>query len=753
MRGLCDFRRTTDSSGSALNQPDSKEDLHVHEVSRFAGRSRRHVRRCNNPNESYTVDGLNIFGATINASDITITNTAPASNGITAYGDFKLNAANDISIQGTQNGIFTPDDHANPSITIKTPKKLTITGPWAIHAEGEGKITIDAGDLVLRGSNGIAANSTGTVSIDAQTVDIACTNKYGVSSANTGGVTIKAEKSIYIKGGSANAVNGLQGAIKLESNGTTVVDGDILARAATVSADFKGAGSSLTGAVTTGDTGTTKLGFSDGALWKAEGDSKVSELTLKGGVVDLNNHNVTAKQLAENSAATIRLDAGAETLGSFTVGNQDVKADLNVDLVQNADVVDEALAKQALAQIQTGDNTTVEAHVKEGLVNPDITFNKDGSTASVGTNTLIRDTLDLAAASSLSLNRILMNDVRKRMGDLRSSSGKNGVWARYDGGRLESDAGLKNDFNTFQTGFDTMPLDNGVRFGVAASYTWSDTDFARGEADMDAFGLAAYGVWMGDNGMFADVVARVAKASNDMTIDSVYKGDLDTVTTSLSGEFGWRFDLARTVWIEPQIEATYTHAGAEDLTLSNGVNAATYEIGDFDSLIGRAGFATGFTCPNNRGEVWLRASAVHEFLGDREIFARTGDNTNSLKQDGKDTWFEYGIGANFNLSESTYLWADVERTSVGSSQRRLIFVSIQAACTKRSSTPSESKVFIQTASVRIQASQASRSGPSCLTVSTNWRLCDSLCERSHFGPPSSSLRTGSGVVKWSALSS
>lgn len=403
------------------------------------------------PNESYTVDGLSKYGAKINASDITITNTTY--NGIDAYGVFDLNAANDISIQGATNGIFTPieKEFATPSITIKTPKKLTITGPWAIHAEGKGKITIDAGDLVLRGSNGIAANSTGTVSIDAQTVDIACTNKYGVSSANTGGVTIKAEKSIYIKGGSANAVNGLQGAIKLESNGTTVVDGDILARAATVSADFKGAGSSLTGAVTTGDTGTTKLGFSDGALWKAEGDSKVSELTLKGGVVDLNNHNVTAKQLAENSAATIRLDAGAETLGSFTVGNQDVKADLNVDLVQNADVVDEALAKQALAQIQTGDNTTVEAHVKEGLVNPDITFNKDGSTASVGTNTLIRDTLDLAAASSLSLNRILMNDVRKRMGDLRSSSGKNGVWARYDGGRLESDAGLKNDFRPAST--------------------------------------------------------------------------------------------------------------------------------------------------------------------------------------------------------------------------------------------------------------------------------------------------------------
>ena len=145
------------------------------------------------PNESYTVDGLNKYGATIKASDITITNTTY--NGIDAYGVFDLNAANDISIQGATNGIFTPSDHQNSSIKITTPKKLTITGPWAIHAEGKGTITIDAGDLVLRGSNGIAANSTGTVSIDAQTVDIASTNKYGVSSANTGGVTIKAEKS------------------------------------------------------------------------------------------------------------------------------------------------------------------------------------------------------------------------------------------------------------------------------------------------------------------------------------------------------------------------------------------------------------------------------------------------------------------------------------------------------------------------------------------------------------------------------
>ena len=30
-----------------------------------------------------------------------------------------------------------------------------------------------------------------------------------------------------------------------------------------------------------------------------------------------------------------------------------------------------------------------------------------------------------------------------------------------------------------------------------------------------------------------------------------------------------------------------------------------------------------------------------------------------------DTWVEYGLGANFNVTPNTYLWADIERTSGG----------------------------------------------------------------------------------------
>ena len=45
------------------------------------------------------------------------------------------------------------------------------------------------------------------------------------------------------------------------------------------------------------------------------------------------------------------------------------------------------------------------------------------------------------------LTRVEMNDLRKRMGDIRLLEGNTGVWARWDGGKLKGDSGLTNDFH------------------------------------------------------------------------------------------------------------------------------------------------------------------------------------------------------------------------------------------------------------------------------------------------------------------
>lgn len=271
----------------------------------------------------------------------------------------------------------------------------------------------------------------------------------------------------------------------------------------------------------------------------------------------------------------------------------------------------------------------------------------------------MQSSLELASAAPLAINRILMNDVRKRLGDIRTSEGTSGAWARYDGGRLAGSNGLENDFHTIQVGMDTQPTQDPLRFGVAFSYTTSDTDYARGSADMDAYSIAGYGVWLGENGQFVDVVARMATAKTDMTVDGNKKGEMDNVALSLSGEFGWRFDVANNFYVEPQIEGTYTYVDADNLELSDG---STYKYDAVDSFLGRAGVAFGMKCPDNKGNVYARVSAVHEFLGDAAV---TGGNGTVYKLDGKDTWVEYGLGANFNITSSTYVWADVERTSGG----------------------------------------------------------------------------------------
>lgn len=280
------------------------------------------------------------------------------------------------------------------------------------------------------------------------------------------------------------------------------------------------------------------------------------------------------------------------------------------------------------------------------------------SEVAVKTNSVMSNVLDLTSGVTLSVNRMLMNDVRKRMGDLRSSAGTHGFWARYDGGRLSGDHSFKNDFSTIQVGADTVPVPDAPRFGVAFAYTTSDADMNRGSADMDAFSLAFYGTKMYDNGAFFDVIARMASVDADVTIDGNKKGAMDNVAVSLSSELGWRFEVTDQFYVEPQAEVTYTYVNSENLKLSDGTS---YKFDSVTSLIGRAGMAVGFKCPKNLGDVYIRASAVHEFMGDETV--RGG--VSKYEIDGKKTWIEYGLGANFNVNDNTYVWADVERTDGG----------------------------------------------------------------------------------------
>lgn len=389
----------------------------------------------------------------------------------------------------------------------------------------------------------------------------------------------------------------------------------------------------------------------------------VNSLNIDKGVINLKD-GVQAEVSSMTGNGTVNIGTtDGKSSAALNVGSMKENVSINVGIMNTdltekltSDQISVEQAKDIMSQIQ-GDKIETSTEVPEGMYNEGFGVAADGSSNSHGPNSVMQSTLELATVAPLALNRILTNDVHKRMGDIRSMKATSGAWARYDGGSLSSHSGLDNDFHTIQVGIDTLPTPDTPRFGLAFSYTKSDADYKRGSADMDVYSLAAYGLWMNDNGQFVDVVARLGSAKTDMTVDGNKKGSMDNIVTALSGEFGWRFDLAKSMYIEPQVELAYTHVDADDLTLSEG---STYRFDNANSLMGRAGFALGLQCPENGNSAYVRLSAVHEFLGDKAV---TGGNDIVYKVDGKDTWIEYGLGVNFNINASTYVWADVERTS------------------------------------------------------------------------------------------
>ena len=454
-----------------------------------------------------------------------------------------------------------------------------------------------------------------TVGELTSTVNVAkdCTNcapVHSLSVKDTGVLNIKASNTTL--NGDVSATGGT---LNLDSDALTVNGNVSIAEAAKAPLTFSGANSALNGAATV-EGSDNAMAFRAGARWVVKDESSVSNLVLDSGKVDLSqtDKNVTADKLT-GKAGEVVLDAKGEN--TFSVTNE-TTTKVTAVASENADKVTVEEAKDMIDRIG-GKVTDKNAFVAEGDYNGAISIDNKGN-QTVHANTLMEDTLTLGGSSLLSLNRILMNDVRKRMGDVRAMEGTTGVWARYDGGRLSA-TGLENDFTTIQVGGDTLVPNTNFRVGLAASYTKGDNDFRRGSADLDAYMLTGYGLWMAENGMFADIVARIAKAENDMKVDGGTKtGKLDNTAYSLSGEFGWRFDLSNQYYVEPQAELTYTYVNSEDLDLG----VAQYKFDSMTSFLGRVGVATGIKCPNNKGDVYFRVSAVHEFDGDAKIIGANG---------------------------------------------------------------------------------------------------------------------------------
>ena len=610
-----------------------------------------------------------LVNGTINADSLSISSADNgAINQIAGSYDF---TANKIDITGNSGGagIYVNGEH-NGSVTINGFKDgLTIqniasdsddgyaimnngaSGSSVIKVEGTGDIDIIGSKRTALASNGSTAETliktAGNISINsAITQDYLdeFSRKSAVIYSAGGTTTLHAGKTLTIADNSGlegnRAILIKDGELNLTAQ-NYVIKGDVIVglpevntfalratrtSSATPTLVFNGGSANIDGNLNAENGG---VDLNDGAeVGLADGSNNTIGTLGGDGSLIINDENTTLNvtELADGSTAK------AKATGELTD-----------KLGGDAEKFKEQLSGEAGSQLYGG--------MEEGKV-----FGAVDETGKQSKNRRMEAVVNQASVTTVAIDKLLTNDVRKRLGDIRSDKNQTGVWMRWDGGKLQGD-GLSNNFNTIQIGGDTKVGKN-CRLGVAGSFTHGDADFASGFAQLEGFSFATYATWMAENGMFADVVARLGHFSNEMTIDGI-KDDIDNRVFSLSGEYGWRFNVCDQFFVEPQVELAYTYVSSADLQLGD----VKYELDNMDSLTGRLGLVAGWNLPDDRGNVYARASVLQQFMGDSKITGFTAAGIpNVQKTNGDDTWLEYGIGANVKLTDKTYIWADVERT-------------------------------------------------------------------------------------------
>ncbi len=585
-------------------------------------------------------------------------------------------ASDTLSVISSGNDATYAADAAVIALQGKNVTLESKAGGNGIKVTSGGTVNVDGADVTIKaGERGAIATSVGG------TVSVIATNKLTIEATidnnKTANDNIRYSNAVAVVGGQVtleaptlsikvnnpdnkdfvNAIAIEGGALNLNSKNATV-DGTVSNKG---ELNLKGVtvfNNKVTneGTITIGQGVTFfKGGLQSGNMTRALFASRATT-----GVIELDGGTLVLEG-TENNISTLTGEGSLQlnTL-SFNIGNNEVAAlgvTVGKEISEAAGENYEPVVNQVLGQI--GGNNISVLTLEEGDTTDRIvlTFDDQGNVTgrTVTANTTMTDMLEMGAATANAVTRTLQNDVRKRLGDLRSAEAQSGAWVRYDGGRM-SGQHTATKFNTLQMGYDTVAFRDDVRVGASLSYTRGDTELRRGSADVDTYSFAMYGTWMADNGMFADVIARVASVKNDMTFAGDKTGKLDNTAYAISGEFGQRFDVAKNFFVEPQIEVSYTYIDSDDVRLT-GVSSA-YKFDSVESLIGRAGMVAGWTCPNQKGHVYARASVLREFMGDSEVSA----GSNRIERDGQDTWAEIGLGAQYNINKNAYVWADVERT-------------------------------------------------------------------------------------------
>lgn len=266
-----------------------------------------------------------------------------------------------------------------------------------------------------------------------------------------------------------------------------------------------------------------------------------------------------------------------------------------------------------------------------------------------------------------------LDTLNKRMGEARYLEEDDGVWVRYRHSKTGWDDTYETNGDMFQLGFDNEVTEkDGKHYrGVAIDYTDADTNIMgiSGEGEHERYAVSLYDTWIGEKGHYRDLVLRGGRINSDYDISGMFDsgmadigGDYHQWFGSISAEWGRKNDMQSGWYFEPQTQLQLARVGGASYVSYSGINV---DQDGATSLIGRVGFRLGREYVKDNGKhdnFYIKADLLHEFAGDKSFSLTGNDGRYDKEYDGQETWCDVGIGADISLGKNSYFWADVERT-------------------------------------------------------------------------------------------
>ena len=468
-------------------------------------------------------------------------------------------------------------------------------------------------------------------------------------------------------------------------------------------------------------TGTSMNSNTDVDLegkWKQTGNSKVRKLISNNGVLDktasesgntdigklsgrlslIYAHDKTnPTKVLGGSTFVATADAGSTVDMITDNAGLDTNSDKAADKNKVSEVLNAMAGKLQYTGYQNGErNLKGKLRIAEGLTSSSaglkteaLSFKRDGrgyfdytpakpNKPEIETGdyeTSIMSSTRSALTSSILVWRNDMNDMYKRMGDLRIGA-ENGLWARVYGGRISYDANnayMKNSYWAAQVGIDKR-LASGWHVGGAFGYNDGSATYRYGgKGDPKLYTLAAYATRVSEDGQYVDVIAKAGKLSNKFTAYNKYsapalrnyvEGKYDTYGYGISAEYGKKIRMGKG-FVTPQAELTWSRLSSDsfDAAAPSGESMRVNQS-SVNSLIGRLGVVAGVE--SDKGNFYAKASLFHEFDGDGHIlFSEPGKTGKRSSFSLKDTWAEIALGGNYYLSPRSMIYADFTKSFGG----------------------------------------------------------------------------------------